>query len=83
MSQIKKQIKMNKLKSLVIASALFLGGMAFTACSSDTATTETEIAENVVYHCPMDCEDGKMYDEPGQCPVCEMDLVVFEEEVAE
>lgn len=26
------------------------------------------------YKCPMDCEDGKTYDEPGQCPVCEMDL---------
>ncbi|WP_428092463.1 heavy metal-binding domain-containing protein [Candidatus Pollutiaquabacter sp.] len=23
----------------------------------------------------MDCEKGKTYDKPGQCPVCNMDLV--------
>lgn len=27
------------------------------------------------YHCPMDCEDGKTYDEAGQCPKCGMDLI--------
>jgi hypothetical protein len=27
------------------------------------------------YTCPMDCEKGKMYDQPGKCPVCEMDLI--------
>lgn len=26
------------------------------------------------YQCPMNCEDGKTYKEPGQCPKCEMDL---------
>ncbi len=26
------------------------------------------------YQCPMDCEHGKLYDEPGSCPVCKMDL---------
>ena len=26
------------------------------------------------YSCPMDCEKGKVYEEPGICPVCEMDL---------
>jgi len=26
------------------------------------------------YQCPMDCEQGKVYDEPGSCPVCKMDL---------
>ena len=29
---------------------------------------------NVVYQCPMDCEKGKTYSQPGQCPVCGMDL---------
>ncbi len=28
-----------------------------------------------VFYCPMNCEDGKTYDEPGDCPVCGMDLV--------
>lgn len=29
-----------------------------------------------VYQCPMDCEHGKTYDKPGQCPVCGMDLEI-------
>lgn len=27
------------------------------------------------YYCPMQCEDDKFYDKPGDCPVCGMDLV--------
>lgn len=27
------------------------------------------------YYCPMMCEGDKVYDEPGSCPVCGMDLV--------
>jgi len=30
---------------------------------------------NGVYYCPMHCEDEKTYDEPGDCPVCGMDLL--------
>ncbi len=26
------------------------------------------------YQCPMGCEDGKIYEYPGSCPVCKMDL---------
>ncbi|HET8838799.1 MAG TPA: heavy metal translocating P-type ATPase [Flavobacteriaceae bacterium] len=28
-----------------------------------------------VYYCPMHCEGNKTYDQPGDCPVCGMDLV--------
>jgi len=28
-----------------------------------------------VYYCPMHCEGTKQYEEPGDCPVCGMDLV--------
>tara|TARA_R100000951_G_C2574304_1_gene159816 strand:+ start:311 stop:583 length:273 start_codon:yes stop_codon:yes gene_type:complete len=28
----------------------------------------------VNYQCPMECEGDKVYDSPGHCPVCEMDL---------
>tara|TARA_R110002072_G_scaffold238038_2_gene395434 strand:+ start:22106 stop:22372 length:267 start_codon:yes stop_codon:yes gene_type:complete len=31
-----------------------------------------------MYNCPMGCEDGKTYEEPGSCPVCNMDLVEME-----
>ncbi len=27
------------------------------------------------FYCPMRCEDDKTYDQPGDCPVCGMDLV--------
>ncbi|VAW22794.1 hypothetical protein MNBD_BACTEROID01-1928 [hydrothermal vent metagenome] len=27
------------------------------------------------YKCPMNCEGGKTYDAPGNCPVCNMTLV--------
>jgi Cu2+-exporting ATPase len=30
---------------------------------------------NGVFYCPMHCEGEKTYDEPGDCPVCGMDLV--------
>ncbi|MEZ5003873.1 MAG: heavy metal translocating P-type ATPase [Chitinophagales bacterium] len=30
---------------------------------------------NGVYYCPMHCEGEKTYDQPGDCPVCGMDLV--------
>ncbi len=40
-----------------------------------TADIQTE-ANNVVekYFCPMHCEGDKVYDEPGKCPVCGMNL---------
>lgn len=28
----------------------------------------------VNYQCPMECEGEIVYDSPGKCPVCEMDL---------
>jgi len=38
-----------------------------TGTAGDSSKTE-------IYQCPMDCEKGKTYDQPGQCPVCGMDL---------
>jgi len=38
------------------------------------AADEADMAMNDIYQCPMDCEDGKTYDEEGSCPVCKMDL---------
>ena len=34
------------------------------------------------YYCPMHCEGDKVYDKPGDCPVCGMDLVKAPELVA-
>ncbi|MBI1287578.1 MAG: hypothetical protein GC178_08350 [Flavobacteriales bacterium] len=45
--------------------------------NSDT-TNQVQHAE-AKYQCPMDCEDGKTYEQPGKCPVCEMELTKVEE----
>jgi hypothetical protein len=29
---------------------------------------------DVKYQCPMKCEGDKVYDQPGRCPVCKMEL---------
>ena len=31
------------------------------------------------YYCPMKCEGDKVYDQPGNCPVCHMKLVPVKE----
>ena len=28
------------------------------------------------YQCPMNCEGTKAYNQPGECPVCNMQLVI-------
>ncbi len=35
-------------------------------------------AQEVAFYCPMRCEDENTYKEPGQCPVCGMDLIAQE-----
>ena len=34
-----------------------------------------QMPKGATYYCPMHCEGDKTYDEPGDCPVCGMDLV--------
>lgn len=41
--------------------------------TEDMPETAVE-ADKMTYVCPMTCEDAKTYEEPGQCPVCKMDL---------
>ena len=44
---------------------------------------KADIAMNYHFQCPMDCEDGKTYEEEGTCPVCKMNLEKIEKEHAE
>ncbi|KAA8476871.1 Cu2+-exporting ATPase [Arcticibacter tournemirensis] len=41
------------------------------------AAVPVKMSENSVgkYYCPMHCERDKTYDQPGNCPVCGMDLI--------
>ncbi|MDM9630292.1 heavy metal-binding domain-containing protein [Robiginitalea aurantiaca] len=47
-----------------------------------TGDTESQLMAEAHYQCPMDCEDGKTYGEPGTCPVCKMDLKPVSKETA-
>lgn len=49
---------------------LFLLILATAASCNNSSKTQTA----TTYQCPMDCEEGKTYEKPGKCPVCEMDL---------
>jgi len=42
--------------------------------TSDDQYSENEEVKNT-YQCPMKCEGEKTYDQPGNCPVCNMKLV--------
>lgn len=47
--------------------------------SSKMKTENIEQLDGTVkYTCPMKCEGKKVYDQPGKCPVCKMDLALVE-----
>jgi len=55
---------------------LFILGVFTVACGNKATQDETQ--ENQVseakYECPMGCSD-QVFNQPGKCPECEMDLV--------
>jgi len=57
------------------------GGVYSIHISGEHLHTFDRLAENGqdkgkgVFYCPMNCESEKTYDQPGDCPVCGMDLV--------
>ncbi len=77
-----------KMKALRLLVPAIFSLLALAACKNDPKTTSTNTAspnvadapmvspQKVAYICPMDCEQGKTYDQPGTCPVCKMDLEV-------
>ncbi|MFC5271018.1 heavy metal-binding domain-containing protein [Adhaeribacter terreus] len=65
-----------KIKNIFSALALVLSLAGFAACTEQTSKETTETTRKVTdkaYTCPMHCE-GSASNEPGKCPVCEMDL---------
>jgi len=38
-----------------------------------------KVEKSTGYQCPMHCEGDKVYDQPGNCPVCNMKLVPLDE----
>jgi hypothetical protein len=51
----------------------FIASMPSCKNQSETSPHVHKAGEQV-YMCPMDCEKGKHYDNPGKCPVCGMNL---------
>lgn len=49
--------------------------VGFTSCNGNGKKMETPAAEVIKdqYQCPMKC-NGELYDKPGKCNVCEMEL---------
>jgi Cu2+-exporting ATPase len=39
--------------------------------------------DTIKYSCPMKCEGDKTYSKPGKCPVCNMNLIPFNEQKSE
>ena len=80
----------SKKQVITFGTILFftMGSSVFISCgNSEEHSHDTEIHEghedheqHAEYQCPMDCENGKKYDKPGTCPVCEMDLKEVEDE---
>ena len=44
--------------------------------TTDANKQDSTHVNAAVYQCPMDCEKGKTYDKPGECPVCGMPLEI-------
>ena len=64
--------------ALSIALMFTVAGLSTGCGNSGDATEEHHPHEHSHYQCPMDCEEGKTYEEPGTCPVCKMDLAETE-----
>lgn len=66
-----------KIRNIFSAFALALSLVGFAACTEQTSKEETTATTRKVtdkeYVCPMHCE-GSASNQPGKCPVCDMDL---------
>ncbi|MCW5920882.1 MAG: hypothetical protein KIS77_00940 [Saprospiraceae bacterium] len=67
------------MKNMLIAGlVLAMSVVAFNACKHDHSKQNTQTTEAAApgtkYICPMNCEKGKTYDQPGTCPICNMKL---------
>ncbi len=82
---------MKTTKLQLFFTGLFIAmALVFTSCGNGTGDTngththtdstgkESEDHAHTAYQCPMDCEKGKTYAEPGTCPVCKMELTKVE-----
>jgi rubrerythrin len=66
---------MKRLFSIPAILLTLLTASLSTSCNQSAEPKKIEQKEEkTLYQCPMDCEKGVTHDQPGQCPVCGMDL---------
>ena len=69
-------------KILLLSTAFFVSGIAFSSCGSGNAAADKQGKEYTSeYVCPMHCADSGSKEE-GKCPVCGMDYVKNEDHKA-
>lgn len=66
------------MKAIFQLSMVLMAFGLMTSCSH-----QAQHGDQVQYQCPMDCENGKVYDKEGSCSVCKMDLKPIKKEVDE
>ena len=66
---------------MLLTAVMFMASCGSKTSESKKENTTTEQTANVMYQCPMKCEGEKMYDKPGTCPVCKMDLELVSKDV--
>ncbi len=66
-------------KITIIFAALLVMTTITTSCSGGEKENTEQSNESGIYQCPMKCEGDKTYKQPGQCPVCNMDLEKVED----
>jgi len=64
-----------------VAYTLFLF-VFFTSLTSCHTKNKDHLAM-IEYQCPMKCEGDKIFDEPGNCAVCKMDLQPLKTKIKE
>ncbi len=84
---------MRKIILTFIVCALFTGLSLTSCCNTDKkadgnktetvndekASANEKVASAKGYVCPMKCEGDKVYNEPGKCAECKMDLIATSE----
>lgn len=64
--------------TISFALMFMVGGLSVGCGNAGEETEQHDSHDHGTYKCPMDCEAGKTYAEPGSCPVCKMDLAEVE-----
>ena len=64
---------MKFIKITFLLTVLFSVSLLMNSCTENNKTDE------LIYQCPMDCENGKTYSEKNTCPICKMDLQIKDE----